>query len=278
MPPKKKPTVKKNAVTEESLTSQGSSAAQGAGLCDHVLLKLPLTDQQLDSILSSDNTISDVLTYTPTINDPEPYTPLDPFLIGVDTIVDDSSYPTEEKEDNNMNNGNSASCCGNRKKQKVCFWCCHDVGHMTYGMPTRYDSINKSFTMYGTFCSLECSAAYNFSVHLGSDRAWEIHSWIQMLGKRYGFKEPIRPAPSRYLLNMFDGPLSIDEFRAAHKGQTRTYVLNIPPLISVNSQMEIVNTSFIGKTISAPEDKTAPRTRKTLDAKLGLTIEHTEST
>lgn len=274
MPPKKKQVVKKTAVSDEPTTSQGTSQ-----LCDHVLLKLPLTDKQLDSILLQENSISEVLTYTPTINEPEPYMPSDPFLNDVDTLLDDSvAAVIEEKEDCNPQNANLSTCHSNPKKQKVCFWCCHDVGHMTYGMPTRYDSINKSFTMYGTFCSLECSAAYNFSVHLGSDRAWEIHSWIQMLGKRYGFKEPIRPAPSRYLLNMFDGPLSIEEFRSAHRGQTRTYVLNIPPLISVNSQMEVVNTSFIGKMMNGHEDKVPPRTRKTLDAKLGLMIEQSEST
>lgn len=141
---------------------------------------------------------------------------------------------------------------------------------MTFGMPIRYDSFNKTFTVYGTFCSLECAAAHNFSVHLGSDRAWEIHSWIQMIGKRYGYLDPIRPAPSRYLLRMFDGPLSIEEFRNAHKGQARTYMLNIPPLIAVNSQMEVMNTSYLTEPTEPVEKKTDKK--KALPLKMNFTV------
>lgn len=234
---------------------------------NHVLLKLPLTDQQLDVILRNDGGMTDVLKYVPTINEPEPYIAIDSFASDADFLPD-----VQTEVHTNQTAPESAACSTDtsNRKQKLCFWCCHEVGHMTYGMPIRYDFTNKSFTMYGTFCSLECAAAHNFSVHLGSDRAWEIHSWIQMLGKRYGFKEPIRPAPSRYLLEMFEGPLNIEEFRCAHKGQTKTYVLNIPPLISVSSQMEVVNTSFIGASTPEPPKKTG---RRTLDAKLGLMIE-----
>ena len=139
---------------------------------------------------------------------------------------------------------NAAAATGSVKKQHICFHCCHEIGHMCFGMPTRYDGHTETFTTYGNFCSLECAAAFNFSTHMGSDRAWEIHGWIQMLGRRYGFAEPIRPAPARYLLEMFDGPLTIEQFRRAHATQTRTLVLNIPPMISLPSQLESINTSY----------------------------------
>lgn len=251
---------------------------------DHVLLKIPLTDQQLDNILKSDSMI-DVLKYTPTINEPEPYVPEDPFVNGADLVSNGDrpfavSAPATAVASAKPYMYMTDDMC-DVKRQKMCFWCCHAVGPMVYGMPIRYDFVNKSFMMYGTFCSLQCAAAHNFSVHLGSDRAWEIHSWIQMLAKRYGYTDPVRPAPSRYLLNMFDGPLTIDEFRNAHKGTSRTYVLNIPPLVNVNAQMEVVNTSFIGSGDSssntADRDQ-RPRARaaekkRTLDAKMGLMIQ-----
>jgi hypothetical protein len=113
-------------------------------------------------------------------------------------------------------------------------------------MPIQYDSVHNSFTLYGCFCSLECAAAHNFSMHMGCDRAWEIHSWIQLLARRYGYSGRVRPAPSKFLLKLFNGSLTIEEFRAAHKDLTRTYVMNIPPFIHVASQMEVLNTSFIG--------------------------------
>lgn len=280
MPPKKKASKKKDDVVAQSEPDEVQIAAPADE--EHVLLNLPITDQQLNTLLHEQD-MSNVLQYVPTIKDPEPYVPVNHFSNDADTI-DMQPYAQASSNDSHLHHGacsESHNVPSGIKKSKMCFWCCHEVGHMVYGMPIRYDFVNKSFTMYGTFCSLECAAAHNFSVHLGSDRAWEIHSWIQMLGKRFGFLEPIRPAPSRYLLDMFDGPLSIEEFRNAHKGQSKTYVLNIPPLISVSSQMEVVNTSFLGNTeerSSTSHEKPARRTyekRKTLDAKMNLTIQET---
>jgi hypothetical protein len=46
---------------------------------------------------------------------------------------------------------------------------------------------------------------------------------------------------------MFGGNLNIDEFRKAHIDETKTYVLNIPPMISINTSSEIINTSYLSK-------------------------------
>ena len=79
-------------------------------------------------------------------------------------------------------------------------------------MPISYDSIKDTYISYGYFCSLQCANAYNFSIHNGSDKVWEINSMIQRLGKLYNMEIPIRPAPCRYLLNIFTGgELSIEE-------------------------------------------------------------------
>lgn len=163
--------------------------------------------------------------------DPEPYTQNEGFMpmASVDKVGDDDAST-------------------NGAHNMVCFWCCHSIVDKEYGMPIRYDSIHNSFTLYGCFCSLECAAAHNFSMHMGSDRAWEIHSWIQLLARRYGYSGRVRPAPSKFLLKLFNGPLSIDEFRTAHKDLTRTYIMNIPPFIHVASQMETLNTSFMTST------------------------------
>ena len=177
------------------------------------------------------------------INDPEPY----------DRENKLSAMPEKQENifspnQNNINTSNDVSeQCNNSKQhhQIVCYWCFHNIFQTEFGMPIRYDVFHNSFTMYGSFCSLECVAAYNYSVHMGCDRVWEINSWIQYLGKMYWYTKPIRTAPSRYLLNTFNGPLTIDEFRNAHKEQTRSLVMNIPPFVHVNSQMEILNTSFL---------------------------------
>lgn len=277
--PVKKRVTKKSGATVSNETSQPNESQNSPedaetkqveatnSFDEHVLLQLPMKSNQLDSLLKTEE-MQGILEYIPEIKDPEPYVPQNNFASENDILMQEV---TQQQTVSNSTATKSQSVVEPNtvvKKNKICFWCCHEVGPMMYGMPIRYDALSKSFTMYGNFCSLECAAAHNFSVHLGSDRAWEIHSWIQMLGKRYGFKEPIRPAPSRYLLNMFDGPLSIDEFRSAHKGQARTFVMNIPPLISVNSQLEVMNTSFLGNT----EPVTEKASKKSADKRKLETI------
>jgi len=46
---------------------------------------------------------------------------------------------------------------------------------------------------------------------------------------------------------MFNGKLSIEEFRNAHINNEKTYILNIPPMISLSANSEILNTSYLAK-------------------------------
>jgi hypothetical protein len=66
-----------------------------------------------------------------------------------------------------------------------------------------------------------------------------------MLSKHYGASRPIRPAPSRFLLKIFNGPMTIEEFRKGHFTNDKTHLLNLPPMISTNYNYEIVNTSYL---------------------------------
>ena len=126
----------------------------------------------------------------------------------------------------------------------ACFWCCHAPVGNTYGMPVAYDAVRAVFHVYGSFCSLQCAAAHNFAMHLGSDRAWDVHAWIQMLARALGSAVPVRPAPSRYALQMFGGPLSIDEFRRVHATPARSVTYTVPPTVTVQASIETMNTSF----------------------------------
>ena len=69
-----------------------------------------------------------------------------------------------------------------------------------------------------------------------------------MMAKSYGIHDRhIRPAPSRYLLEKFGGKLGIDEYRKVHQSSERSFVINVPPMISVQSSVEILNSSYIKK-------------------------------
>jgi hypothetical protein len=266
----------------------------------HVVVQLPISTEHVESLLSQDD-MCNPLEYNPKLSEPCAYTPVNFFSSKNDEVtIDDNllntiaDLGTEQKitsHDHNCGHGNDHDHDHNHEQdtlkedayitshynKALCFWCCHQVEHHQFGMPTRYDPIHNSFTFFGTFCSPECCSAYNFSIHMGSDRSWDVQSWIQIMARNYGIEGIIRPAPSRYTLQMFDGPLSIEEFRKIHKGMSRTIMVNIPPLVSMKPVIETINTSFFSventKEGGAEINKKAPLRRKLGSAEPKKTLE-----
>lgn len=217
---------------------------------EHIILQLPLTQHHIDKIINSDKTIE-------CTNDPIPY---ERNCCFIDDIASDNKIVCEAQSMASQMGqaghllASMASIPSTDQqtsdfKHLCCFWCCHNIDYKVYGMPVNYDSINDTYILYGSFCSLQCANAYNFSAYNGCDKVWEINSMIQMMAKRYGITNYIRPAPSRYLLKMFNGYLTIEEFRNLHKNNETTHVLNLPPMIAISSGYEVVNTSYISKQV-----------------------------
>ena len=95
----------------------------------------------------------------------------------------------------------------------VCYWDCHEFCGQKFGLPISYDGKNNSFKLWGNFCSLECARAFAFDD--SSVRSDSNQSLIALMGvKLYGRSTHIRRAPSKFLLKMFGGPLTIEEFRS----------------------------------------------------------------
>jgi hypothetical protein len=213
-----KKTTKKNIIDSMIKTTDTDN--------DDVIIQLPISQIRINNIINNtDNEDTKILVPTPYISNSY-------FMNDAENISYDNEYKSTPQNNKSSN----------------CFWCCHLIdNHIVYSMPYNYDAVNDNYFVFGSFCSLQCANAYNFSSHGSSDKVWEINSWIQMLGKRYGFQNTIRPAPSRYLLKMFGGNLTIEEFREAHLKSDKTYILNIPPMISINSSSEILNTSYLEK-------------------------------
>ena len=238
-----------------------------------IVLQLSISPQRLNELMDIVEEIPSVLEYNPQIVDPIPYFPHNNFISENDVLVSDVPQPASHaahthSEIETCNRSSDQSVQDVKSRAATCFWCCHGIEHMEYGMPIRYDVYHKSFTTYGSFCSLECAAAYNYSIHMGSDRVWEIHSWIQMLASRYGYQGNVRPAPSRYALQMFNGPLTIEEFRNAHKSLARTCIMNIPPFIHVSSQLEVLNTSFLDTNNSSDNNDKTKMKKKVTEKKI----------
>ena len=200
---------------------------------EHIILQLPLTQHHIDKIINTDKTIE-------CANEPIPY---ERNCCFIDDKCNNSSIMSSKKQATIPIVEQQTSDF----KHLCCFWCCHNIDYKVYGMPIKYDSINDTYILYGSFCSLQCASAYNFSTYNGCDKVWEINSMIQMIAKRYGISNHIRPSPSRYLLKMFNGYLSIEEYRNLHKNNETTHILNLPPMIAISSGYEVVNTSYIAK-------------------------------
>lgn len=265
---------------------------------EHIVLQLAISEERVQSLLEENSEMLNPLAYCHNIIDPEPYIPTNNFISDNDAII------YIEKEKSNIINDNIIDTPVEDERitkntSNCCFWCCHQVTEKTFGMPIKYDTIHDSFTTFGSFCSLECVTAHNYAHYMGSDRMWEIHSWIQWMAHKMGYETPIRPAPSRFMLKMFNGPMEIEEFRDVHKNYLKTYIMNMPPLIHVQGQIESINTSYLNQkmpvlttsnhtssTTAAVEtqekiklarNKGVVDIRKTLDSKMNLIIKTKDS-
>lgn len=135
----------------------------------------------------------------------------------------------EEKNKNNEWPSNTTICC---------YWCCHKFENAPIGIPVNFE--NDKFDVYGCFCSLECAAAYNFKMNHNIDDMWERFNLINLLSRRMGYKQSVKPAPDRLSLKMFGGFMDIEQFR--NYGALNRFVnVNFPPMNSLTQQLEEIN-------------------------------------
>ena len=102
-------------------------------------------------------------------------------------------------------------------KSTPCFYCNHLFDSLSWQMP-----VNKKkdkFIMWGNYCSLECARSF---VTLDS-HSFNKEKCLSLLAlyamKCFGKYVPIEKAPSKFLLQMYGGPLTIEQFRAQNKSQ-----------------------------------------------------------
>ena len=93
-----------------------------------------------------------------------------------------------------------------------CWWCCHQWEGPDVHLPIKYDDRTKKFTTKGHFCSFECAKAYGMDT--GGSRWGEILENLALFRKQASGKYVSTPvAPKRQTLQIFGGPLTIEEFR-----------------------------------------------------------------
>lgn len=121
------------------------------------------------------------------------------------------------------------------KTDICCWWCCHKFKTNSIPIPMKYNEVKEVFYTFGNFCSFSCSKAFienNKKPYYNCSQNGLLEF---MRYKITGERKTIKPSPHRLLLNMFGGPLTIEEFR---KKNDSNYTFVNYPCISFESQIQ----------------------------------------
>lgn len=235
--PRKRVTKKESEIVstnETSSTSIEHILSNTTTAVDNTIIKLPLTDEFINRVVSNTDDIKDQSDILPDrtekveinmLQEPVAHDP-----VGIGSCAETLS-----------------SCNTTNIKNQLCWWCRHPFNEFICNMPIDFNEHSKNYTVSGNFCDFYCCSAYNVSKNTRSNKLHVINEYINSLAKSYGYCIPISPAPPYELLEIFGGSMTIEHFRNAHKSNDRRYTMNIPPQSYVNPTIEIMNTSYIPK-------------------------------
>ncbi len=142
-----------------------------------------------------------------------------------------------------------------------CFWCCESFPGRPCIIPTHIT--DKTWYVYGNFCTPQCCMAYLLSEILDTHTRWER---IALLNRLYGAQTNgrIYPAPSRESLQRFGGPISIEDFREMCDKQRTRVDIHMPPMVSILASMDTKPIDFyetpLRNTFASPHQPPLMRT------------------
>lgn len=142
-----------------------------------------------------------------------------------------------------------------KKTDACCYWCCYQFDETPWGIPYKLE--NDIFSLYGIFCSPNCTMSYLIN-NENSDTLWDKIALLHLLYfKIYNKYDNILPAPNKISLKKFGGSISIEEFRDITKTNIKTYDLKFPPCNSIVPVLEEVykNKSIISSFIPIDNNK-----------------------
>jgi hypothetical protein len=117
----------------------------------------------------------------------------------------------------------------------ACFWCCHTFTNRPVVLPIR--DTGEYLQVTGNFCSPECAVAQLFDMRQDSHTRWE---QLALLYRVYGeaCQGKIHPSPSRSILKLFGGNLSIQEYRSLIQSHKVRVDIHLPPMVSILATMD----------------------------------------
>lgn len=94
-----------------------------------------------------------------------------------------------------------------RDAEVTCCWhCCESIPNVKnrIPLPRMYDTVEKTYHVYGVTCSPSCAKAYILE-HTNFDRGQHLNMLVKMLREVYGIRQHVKTAPPRVSLVRFGG-------------------------------------------------------------------------
>lgn len=121
------------------------------------------------------------------------------------------------------------------RSDAACFWCCHTFINRPVVLPLRDQG--KYLQVFGNFCCPECASAYLFDMRQDSHTRWEqLAILYRIYSEACGGK--IHPAPSKNILKLFGGNLTIEEYRGLIRSYKVRVDVHLPPMVSLLATMD----------------------------------------
>jgi hypothetical protein len=146
----------------------------------------------------------------------------------------------------------------------ACWWCTEQF--TTIPCFIVCDIRNKSYVIFGCFCSYSCAVAFN--INLDDFKMWNRHALTkQLFNELTNTTDNITSAPPRETLQKFGGHLTIEQFRRNSKVITKEYRCVVPPMMPVVPFIEENNTNIkknINDTINTNDSELVMKRSKPL--------------
>lgn len=126
----------------------------------------------------------------------------------------------------------------------TCLWCAHS--YTTQPVLLRFISDRCVVSAIDKFCTYECAAAFNeYSTEFSHDKCQSYAELCHRFNQTNNTScVVLKVAPSRLLLKMFGGPMSINKYRQGSTSVISTVSLKVPEMHSITIEEYIYSNSI----------------------------------
>lgn len=220
------------------------------------ILHLPIPLSKIEEIDNHNNT-QDIIPYDPLIINNQKelddsintciYSNIENSQDMLNLYQSESNDLNTEEITNNEKTNYTKTFSSSPNSNIKCNWCLYECNNDNiYKLP--YIIKNNDIEYYGNFCCAECAGAFNFN-ELNDQYTWERYSLLNYLYNSNS-NDKLFISPSRLLLDIFGGPLNINEYRNIIREKKQTNLIIPPhyiicPQVDINQSISSNNIGFV---------------------------------